>query len=288
LSEEAATGASVSLAAGATLTISGDAIATGAGITGGSVLLAASSANVAGTFMSNLAIGGSSCGTAPFNESGLVAVGGSLTVNCPLVLAQTTVAGDLSVGGSGYLVMPAATSALTVHGNATFDGLSETGRLTAGAIVFGGNLTIGSTHFIADAFAASGSNTVSFNGGRTQTVTRASQSGGGSIGVRPGTVGAALMPIAAPLNFGNLAISSNSVVTVPDVKIDGDLTISMAQLIVPATDIGSSVAGNLNLNAGAHLTVNGTLTARCATLTGSPAPIIDGTNASTISICSGP
>ena len=78
------------------------------------------------------------------------------------------VSGNLNTAGSGALQMIDASSTLHVAGNATFDGGSTSGLLTAGTIDVGGNFTESGT--TTTSYAPSGGQSTVFSSAATQNV----------------------------------------------------------------------------------------------------------------------
>ena len=153
-------GATLTLGSGVTLIDNGTLDATGGILGTGIVVLngvvprsikgsvTAGSVNLFGTYTQNgsfIVVGNL------VNNSG-----GSLIMNGN----TTAVTGNFSTAGSGTLTMNNAADALTVTGNVTFGGGNETGLLTNGNLVVGGNLT--ATGLGLD---ASGSHTTTLNSG---------------------------------------------------------------------------------------------------------------------------
>jgi hypothetical protein len=119
----------------------------------------------------NVAVSGTTLGSGSFqllapaqvsgNLRGLivnsqVSLGSLASIGGPLTVSGTgssfnvngfsaAVSGNLTVQNSGLLIMQNAADNLNVIGNATFDGASEAGQLTAGLLVINGNFTQAAT-----------------------------------------------------------------------------------------------------------------------------------------------
>ena len=132
-----------------------------------------------------------------------------------LTLAGHTlqVAGNFATSGTGLLAMQLAADSLIVTGNATFDGGSESGNLTNGNLVIGGNFTQAHTSSTASFVAGANHRTV-FNGTSLQTITAADSTGApfGSLDLR-NTVGVSITSLLQALNGVTLAAGAQVTVT---------------------------------------------------------------------------
>lgn len=207
-----------------TLVINGNVVATGVvGGTGTIALASSTAATVNGVFNGALTVTGPYSANAAVTAQGLIVGGASglFDANGQVV----TISGALQTLGSGKLQMTAAGSAVSVTGNASFGGASETGLLTAGTMSIGGNFT--EAGGATDAFIATSSHTTVLNGSTAQTLSFAH---GGSSG------------------FGALIVSNSAGVTALSNFLTQNLTMSAGTL--SGATFAASIFGTLTDPAG--------------------------------------
>jgi hypothetical protein len=136
-------------------------------VTGAEVTMIGTGASVRG-MISGLVVQGTVSVRGPLMSASLK-VTGSLDVN-----GQSIFTRQLSTDGSGTLTMHSPADAVTVSGDASFDGGETTGLLTDGVLSVGGNFHkcfyISGLSGSPRSFAASGSHKVRFIGNNTQYV----------------------------------------------------------------------------------------------------------------------
>lgn len=151
---------------GSSLLVLGDLDAGGT-VTGAEVTMIGTGASVRGT-IGDLVVQGTISAAGPL-MTGSLDITGNLNVN-----GQSIFARRLSTDGFGTLTMQSAADAVSVSGDATFNGGDTTGLLTDGVLSIGGNFrqafySWGSSGS-PSSFAASGSHKVRFIGTNTQSV----------------------------------------------------------------------------------------------------------------------
>jgi hypothetical protein len=172
-----------------------------------------------------------------------ISITGSLQLGAFAFTAQSTLA---TSGTDGRIYVQNAAAALTVEGNATFDGGDNNGYFTAGLLDFKGNLTVPANNN-ARSFSTPVGVTTRFSGSSPQTITFAA--------------GATLS------SLGSTNISATADVTaVGNILVTG--TMGQTNLF--------TVTGMLSLFPSSTTTINGTLvkTGGCTNLGGA---IINGT-----------
>lgn len=172
--------------------------------------------------------------------SGGLVVTSLLVADVPLTVgANSLIVGqDLvlqSFPGTATLVMNDAASLVDVGGDARFVAGDHEGLLTAGTLNIGGDLLAGANRFVA-----TGSHRTVFDGASPQVIDL-------------GTAG------PAGARFQELELSSVAVALVTDAYVSGDLTVT-GELTV-GSGLTMDVAGEIILEPGSVLTVDGTLTA---------------------------
>ncbi|MEP6493456.1 MAG: Ig-like domain-containing protein [bacterium] len=227
-----------------TLTINGSvtsssSVATTSGV-GAVVLNAPGAATVSGIFFSPVTIGAISC-TSAYSLNGLFGSNG-LTVNCPLDLTSfpASITGNATIQNSGRLAMTQSGAIFTATGNVNFQGASEVGFMSNGAVAVGGGLTIQS----ATAYAPSGAHLTNFTGAGAQVL---ALSGGITASFRdfiinPGVSVSLTSPNAFNISvggtfgqFGTLTIPGiASITTTGAATLTGTTTVNGA-LTLPAT-----------------------------------------------------
>ncbi len=266
-----------------TITINGSF--TNNGSMGGSGTMAlAGTGSVGGIVSTDVTVTGTYSASAAVTLAGNLSVSGSLDLNGQNVIVPAA----FSTSGTGTIKMASA-SALTVFGNATFGGGSETGLITNGLITVKGNFTqSGAT----TSFVATGSNAVSLLGTTAQTLSittpamstfenlTASNAAGVTINtnvtisnnlvVSTGTVsavgstltiGGTLADPSAGLTASNIIFNGVSTpIGAPTVNANVTFNANPTQMGVNVVINGNVVVGgNLQLNTH-YLTVNGSFT----------------------------
>jgi hypothetical protein len=136
----------------ATVTVASTLSALGGIVGNGSVVLtSATGATVQGNINPALTISGLYTANGVIATNTLVVNAGSLDINGQTVAVGV---GGVSTSGTGTIKMTSPSGALTSNGPATFQGGSETGKLTAGALAVAGNFTEGGGGAAPDAFNA--------------------------------------------------------------------------------------------------------------------------------------
>ena len=146
-----ASGVLLSFSGSPTVTITGNLISSGSMAGNGTVAMTGTG-SLSGNISPNITVSGTYSLSAALNAAGSVSVSGSLDMNGQIVGVFTT----LSTTGAGTITMNSAAT-VTVSGDITFGGGSETGLISAGTIIGAGNFTqSGST----TSFVATGTNVV--------------------------------------------------------------------------------------------------------------------------------
>ena len=162
-----ASGRVITVQTGVTLTIHGDAVIGGTVSGPGTVDMVGTSGNLVAGVFPNLKI------SAPYTLGGTLEVHGTfLTIQSDLTVGANTIVlfANLSVSGSGRLIMTDPNSLVSVQGFAIFDGASTVGTLTAGLLAVTNNFTQSATTS-SNSFTASGSHITVLNGAGLQVVT---------------------------------------------------------------------------------------------------------------------
>ncbi|HEX9728791.1 MAG TPA: hypothetical protein VGA37_09835 [Gemmatimonadales bacterium] len=191
-----------------------------------------------------------------------VGAGGNLDINGVLVQAATFL-----TQLTGVLTMDAATDSLVVTGNATFDGGSTDGLLSAGTLLVGGDLSQTSTNS-ASSFRASGTHLTVLDGAAPQTVTFDAPSAGES-------------------RFQDLDVTNTSSVAFASTgHVEGAMDVSSSIAVSGSDSLRVMGAGGLTTAVGGSLTVpvletrgalaiGGTLTVDTAVFSGAAQTIPD-------------
>ncbi len=161
-----ASGTTLTLGGGVTLTDNGNLDATGPIIGIGAVSLGgAPGRTIKGSMSAALTVGGTYSLNGALVVTGTMAIqsGGALTLNGQTI----TQSGNFSTTASGTLTMQNAADNFVITGNATFGGGDESGLLTAGNLLVSGNFTQNSG---ANTFIAGANHTTVLNGAVLQTV----------------------------------------------------------------------------------------------------------------------
>lgn len=252
-------GASLTIASTATLSVGGNLDA-GTTITGaGTVELAGTGRTAKGT-LPTVIVTGSVSAAGGLTVSGdltigaIVRAGGNLNLGGQIV----TVAANFATAAGGVLIMQSSADVLAVQGGASFGGGSETGLLTAGTLRVGGAFT--KAGGAADAFAGSGAHLVVLDGGAAQSVS---------------------IDAPASSRFQHLQIANAAAMDIlptTGIAIDGDLLVSSGafnlngQTVTVAGNFGTTGTGVLKMqNARDALDVGGG-----AVFAGAPTLLIDG------------
>jgi fibronectin-binding autotransporter adhesin len=218
---DVSSGRTITVQNGVTLSIGGNAVLGGTIAGPGTVAMTGSGGLVSGVFP-NLTI------AAPYTLGGTLEPHGTLSIMADLTVGANSINlfGNLSVSGSGRLVMTVPAAQVNVFGNAAFNGPSTVGTLTAGMLGVTGDFTQSST-VSASSFAASGSHQTNLNRtSGTQTITFAS----------PGSSG-----------FNNLLYSGTGLVTLAsDIQVFGTF-ISVVPSLVTGAGHRLTTAGILEL-----------------------------------------
>ena len=172
--------------------------------------------------------------TSAASYAGPISITGSLNLASFPFTAQSTLTAS---GSNGRIFVQNAAAALTVNGNASFDGGDNSGYFTTGLLEFKGNLTVNSTQ-TSRAFATPATVTTRFSGSALQTVTFAA--------------GATLS-----------TLGSNDVGATANVQAVGNILVTgtMSQKNLFTVPVGSTftVTGMLSLFPSTTTTINGTL-----------------------------
>ncbi|MBI2409006.1 MAG: hypothetical protein HYV19_11950, partial [Gemmatimonadetes bacterium] len=230
-----ATALSVALAPGASLTNNSTLTLTGsldAGTTivgSGSVVLSGASGTLKGVINQPVTVTG-----AAYALSGVTQINGSLTVSSTGMLTiggQTlTLIGNFATSGGGRLAMTNAADVVSIKGNATFAGGSESGFLTAGTLSLTGNFTATGT-----TFAASGSHTLKLTGASAaQTLSFSSPLSGQGINHLTFEGAGAKTMAGTPQVMGNVGLASTSA------AVDGAVTVKIGGNFADATILPDS------------------------------------------------
>ncbi|HEV8409579.1 MAG TPA: Ig-like domain-containing protein, partial [Gemmatimonadaceae bacterium] len=191
-------GATLTFASSPTLTVTGNFTDNGTTAGAGTIDLNGTG-TVAGPIAQNVTVSGTYSATSTVTAAGSISVGGSFTLGGHSV----NVGGTFATSGTGTITMTNVSDVLTVSGDMTFAGGSETGKISAGAITTAGNFTQSTT---ATAFVAGGTNTVTLQAAAARTVS---------------------MPGAPSSGFANLTVSNPAGVTLTsNVLVNGNMLLS--------------------------------------------------------------
>jgi hypothetical protein len=165
-----------------------------------------------------------------FSVTGNVTVTGK-DGNLDLNGKNVTVTGNFATDGDGLLTMQDGAGDLTVSGNASFDGASTDGLLTAGRFSVGGNFTwVGNNEAY---YFPSGSHQTLFGGSTPQSILLTA--GGGRV-----------------YHVQDLYINASADVTMTeDITVQGDLVIDGTFHLDPGTTL--TILGTLTVNPGGTL-----------------------------------
>jgi len=193
-------------------------------------------------------------GVATFSSLGPTTLTGNLTAQnsgvSSIGAATVNVTGNLSTITSGVLRMQSGGGSLTVSGNASFNGGSTTGQLTAGSLNVRGTFSAGSSSFTD--FDASGTHLTTLSGTLAQSVSMA-------------------FPAPGQQHFNNLQISNPAgVAFTSNTQINGNLDV-VAALALSGTGT-VTVVGNLSTVSGSSVTTTGLTLAGTMTVLGSFSP----------------
>ncbi|HEV8409967.1 MAG TPA: Ig-like domain-containing protein, partial [Gemmatimonadaceae bacterium] len=155
-------GATLTFASSPTLTVTGNFTDNGTTAGAGTVDLNGTG-TVAGPIAQNVTVTGTYTASASASMAGTVSVSGSLTLGGHAM----GIAGTFATTGTGTLTMNNSADVLSIVGNATFGGGSESGLLTQGNLSLSGNFAQinGTTSFIGTS-----GHTTTFGGSVAQTV----------------------------------------------------------------------------------------------------------------------
>jgi hypothetical protein len=245
LTMESGLGQNLTLSSNVLLTVNGSidggangAIQANVGNNAAVVLNATGSATVSGIINSAVRFGQNApgCTTTYTLASSFVQVFNP-TVNCPLDLGANAlnVAGALTVQGAGRIIMTQPQAVLIVGSDATFQGASEAGFLTEGAISINGQLRINAVQ-----------STTPFVQGPNATLQLTNSTSGIVAGanVQAFTVGALQIP-----GTPNAIISSPNPITATSLLQAGGMTISAGTTF--------NVTGSSFFQTGSTTTING-------------------------------
>jgi len=191
---------------------------------------------------------------------GNVTVRGSTVLNAFGAPSLLTVNGDLVTTESGTLQMNTAGGAITVDGNALFDGASTSGRLTTGTLLIAGNFVQAATTS-NESYAAEAGHTTLLSSLGTQTVdyatpdTLATGSHFGTLIIQSATAGGqtttlnTIVPATGPITLDDNNGDFGLMVDGPgELLATGDVTLIATGAGVDVTPAAVRLGGLLSIN----------------------------------------